>query len=263
MQYVAAVAELALQSASLQQFNREFVRATTHALRAEGGVILAWSPDGCATVACDILPGDQFARELALGSAEFTEEEARLSLSSGATTPASVFSPARRENLQFFRAGIVPHLPSVFRIWVSRDTVSFFGFLAPSWTRHERFRERAIGILNDVFPVVALTNKLFASTRDADLPRALTLDLKLTVMEHESMSLVLRGLTNPEIAQVLGISLNTVRNHIASCFKKLGVSTRTEAIYVLNNAKCAEHAQPGPLFSAYDRTIRVVRSRLD
>ena len=38
------------------------------------------------------------------------------------------------------------------------------------------------------------------------------------------------GLTNKMIARRLGISLHTVKFHVESLFRKLGVSTRTEAL---------------------------------
>ncbi len=51
----------------------------------------------------------------------------------------------------------------------------------------------------------------------------------LTTREHEVLQLVARGLINREIAQVLGISESTVRNHTIHLFAKLDVSDRTEA----------------------------------
>lgn len=51
----------------------------------------------------------------------------------------------------------------------------------------------------------------------------------LTVRELEILKLLAKGPTNKEIAQVLGISDNTVRNHVNSILEKLEVSDRTEA----------------------------------
>lgn len=52
----------------------------------------------------------------------------------------------------------------------------------------------------------------------------------LTPRELEVLKLLVRGLTNREIAQVLGNSENTVRNHTIRIFAKLYVSDRAEAV---------------------------------
>ena len=51
----------------------------------------------------------------------------------------------------------------------------------------------------------------------------------LTAREHDVLQLIARGLINREIAQVLGTSESTVRNHTIRLFAKLDVSDRTEA----------------------------------
>jgi len=52
----------------------------------------------------------------------------------------------------------------------------------------------------------------------------------LTTRELQVLNLLISGLTNREIAQVLGNSENTVRNHTISIFSKLDVSDRAEAV---------------------------------
>jgi two-component system, NarL family, response regulator len=53
---------------------------------------------------------------------------------------------------------------------------------------------------------------------------------ELTSKELEVLKLLVRGLTNREIAKVLGNSENTVRNHTIRIFAKLYVSDRAEAV---------------------------------
>jgi DNA-binding CsgD family transcriptional regulator len=54
--------------------------------------------------------------------------------------------------------------------------------------------------------------------------------LGLTDREREILSLLMRGNTNREIAEILWISPATVRKHLENVFPKLGVHTRTGAV---------------------------------
>lgn len=58
----------------------------------------------------------------------------------------------------------------------------------------------------------------------------------LTAQERKVLACIAAGMTNKEIARRLCISLSTVKSHISSVFKKLGLTNRTEAtIYALKN----------------------------
>lgn len=52
---------------------------------------------------------------------------------------------------------------------------------------------------------------------------------ELTARELQILTLVAAGLTNPDIAQRLGVSRRTVATHVERILAKLGVSTRTAA----------------------------------
>jgi LuxR family maltose regulon positive regulatory protein len=51
----------------------------------------------------------------------------------------------------------------------------------------------------------------------------------LSEQEQRVLRLLGEGLTNPEIAEELVISLNTVKTHIKSIYRKLNLSGRREA----------------------------------
>lgn len=54
---------------------------------------------------------------------------------------------------------------------------------------------------------------------------------ELTIKEHEILSLLGLGYSYNEVAEKLGISVNTVRFHIKGIYGKLYVSSRAEAVY--------------------------------
>ncbi len=55
----------------------------------------------------------------------------------------------------------------------------------------------------------------------------------LTIREHEVFDLLILNKTTSEIADYLGISEKTVRNHISNTIQKLGVKSRTQAVIEL------------------------------
>lgn len=54
----------------------------------------------------------------------------------------------------------------------------------------------------------------------------------LSEKELEVLKYLVRGLNNKEIADLLFITIDTVKAHITSIFRKLNVKNRTAAAYV-------------------------------
>ncbi|MFB8170073.1 response regulator [Kitasatospora purpeofusca] len=54
----------------------------------------------------------------------------------------------------------------------------------------------------------------------------------LTVREEEVLRLMATGLSNPEIAQSLAVSLETVKTHVGNVLTKLGAQNRTHAVVI-------------------------------
>jgi two-component system, NarL family, nitrate/nitrite response regulator NarL len=115
-----------------------------------------------------------------------------------------------------------------------------------------------------VIPQESTTQRLFESIRCVmsgqywvgsenvpDLVRALRSDsaeappsrqqrFGLTPRELETITLVLAGYSNPDIAQSFSISEQTVKHHISNIFDKLGVSNRLELVLFAVNHRLIE-----------------------
>ncbi|GAA1533000.1 hypothetical protein GCM10009678_14230 [Actinomadura kijaniata] len=64
---------------------------------------------------------------------------------------------------------------------------------------------------------------------------------QLTAQERRILPLIGQGHSNRHIARTMGISEKTVKNHIYSIFRKLGVHSRTEAAVVALKHGWLEH----------------------
>jgi DNA-binding CsgD family transcriptional regulator len=76
---------------------------------------------------------------------------------------------------------------------------------------------------------------------------------RLTTKEIQVATLVWQGLTNRDIAGVLGTSEQVVKNYLRTAFDKLGVWTRLElALYVAGHGGSSWHLELGlaPMLSA-------------
>lgn len=67
---------------------------------------------------------------------------------------------------------------------------------------------------------------------------------RLTERELEVLQYVIRGLTNREIADILMITHHTVKAHVASIIKKMGVRNRVEiTVAAIERGLVSNHPQ--------------------
>lgn len=64
----------------------------------------------------------------------------------------------------------------------------------------------------------------------------------LGVQQSRVLALMTKGLTNPEIAEQLGISIPTARYHVSAILRKLQVSNRSEAVAAAIHLKLVDTA---------------------
>jgi pimeloyl-ACP methyl ester carboxylesterase/DNA-binding CsgD family transcriptional regulator len=74
----------------------------------------------------------------------------------------------------------------------------------------------------------------------ANIPAALD---ELSARENEVLELVAQGLDNPTIAERLGISNRTARNHVSAILSKLGISSRAQVIVQARDAGFGQKAE--------------------
>jgi DNA-binding CsgD family transcriptional regulator len=89
-------------------------------------------------------------------------------------------------------------------------------------------------LLRAVAPALAVADTLQVSLDDA--PRAALavqmkcVDQRLTPRQRDIVEQVAMGHTNEAIARALGLSPNTLRNHLAEAFRRLGAANRADAV---------------------------------
>ena len=69
----------------------------------------------------------------------------------------------------------------------------------------------------------------------AEIRRILSKDppvAALSPRQKEILASIVRGLSNPDIAKQLGISLDMVKEHVETLFQKIGAANRTEAVAI-------------------------------
>jgi DNA-binding NarL/FixJ family response regulator len=109
----------------------------------------------------------------------------------------------------------------------------------------EKIKEAVINLLNNegapMSPSIArkALNLLMNSKIDS-LNKTTTKnqnDYNLTDREQEVLTILVQGLEYKEIATEMNVSPNTIRNHITNIYKKLHVTSKTQAIRVYFNNK--------------------------
>jgi DNA-binding CsgD family transcriptional regulator len=144
----------------------------------------------------------------------------------------------RRDRLSSYREVLRPERVSVYvtAIWPSR--AGALGFSLARTERGGRFRQGELRTLERVLPAIrigAAYVSTLAPPQEAESGPSLEAwadEVGLTGQERRVAALVTRGLTNPEVGRILGLSPHTVRNQLVRVFRKADVTTRAELVFV-------------------------------
>jgi|GEM_PF-1551583 len=149
-----------------------------------------------------------------------------------------VISVARRHSLAVYRELLHPNGVSSFvtNLWHSRSGVLGIHFGREGHVTP--FDDAAGHAFARLLPVIRIGMALVGAEEATKIGLAQSewwaVAWGLSERERETVRLVARGFRNGEVAQMLRVSPNTVRNHLASVFRKAEVSTRAELLFVMN-----------------------------
>ena len=83
----------------------------------------------------------------------------------------------------------------------------------------------------------------------------------LSARERQVIQHLAAGMTNREIAHALGLSPHTVKNYLFRIFDKLGVSSRTELLYLtMNNSRVQSHGNANGDGNTFSATIEAAEA---
>lgn len=115
--------------------------------------------------------------------------------------------------------------------------VVFSAFSSQRMVR-EAYRAGASGFFSKTQDVSELISGIKRLVRETDVPFLGPYSdwakpypyLELSKREIEVLSEIAKGYSNPEVAAALGLKIGTIKTHLESIYRKLGVNSRTEAL---------------------------------
>jgi len=243
---------MALSAPSLAAFEGELFRWLSGVIGCDTACSV-WSGEDGAARHATALGYDEAALMLNMPRymGELASEELCAFAAARPAIDRDVLTERRRAHLTVYAEFLLPAGVSTFvtNVWQSRFGV--FGFHFGRAGARARFRARDVDRLASLVPALKLAEAFFASGA-CGIPGALgaaewwAAAWSLSSRERDVVRLVARGFQNAEIAALLRISPNTVRNHLVAVFRKAGVSTRTELVYdmTLPATRTQERSRP-------------------
>ena len=234
------LAETALEARSREEFRRSSMERICKALRMDSGALTHTSDGRAFDVDSWGMSVERLRPQLGTYMQEITWEEYACGLHDRAVDAGSVFSPRRRDSLGLYTEFLAPFGVFGFcaRTWINRYGV--FWMTVSREGRHARYTAHDLKAIDLMAPILMVGESLHAPRRaESEVSSERRWDrareMRMTRAEYQIVELVERGLTNPAIGMILGRSPHTVRNQLASVFRKVHASNRAELLFALSN----------------------------
>jgi DNA-binding CsgD family transcriptional regulator len=228
---IAELSELAASTVSLVEFRGAALDGLQRLIEFDFGVVWRAEANDWTTPTIRGFPLS-FFEQCRLERARFEPELAPMMVaaveSGGAVIDRDVYSLRDRSRMSFYSEIIRPigsrtYLNGVMAIRGAPIGVVQLGRATGAGSL---FTEQATATLRRVLPVLSLGE---AVRKGGHAPRTIA-DRALTRREHEIVEYLMLGFTNEQIGIALGTSFHTVKNQVATLFRKLGVASRSELL---------------------------------
>jgi DNA-binding CsgD family transcriptional regulator len=231
---VAEVANLAEDSSSRREFRDEVMRRLRRTIGYDAGWFHTLDPSLPLDSGCwdsfDMTTIERARASWGVYGPQLVALRSAMSASRGVAQDTDVYSARQRERVPWF-TDIVRPLGMKHMVWTGLQLrgreLAVIGMARADGGRG--FAHASQELLRDVVPALALAES-FLGLRRSPPP-----DAELTPKEREVLEWFGHGSSYQEVARILHISINTVRQHVRKIYEKLHVSSKVEAVLKLRS----------------------------
>jgi DNA-binding CsgD family transcriptional regulator len=231
---IVDIAGAASAAPNLPAFRRQVLDHLGRLFATDAGAMCS-TRDGRTIEASDLRgEADILVADIPRWFAQLTAPEFQAARQPRTQLDVDILGARRRDRLAMYQEYLYPRdiRQLAVRMWTGRRAEHWFAVSLE--TRQPRLVSRAIAMLDRLYPVIALGEELHESSGPDDASRIgrWCSFHGLSRTETDVVSAAVRGLRNGEIARLRGVSPHTVRNRLASAFRKLEVTSRSELVYL-------------------------------
>jgi DNA-binding CsgD family transcriptional regulator len=237
---MAEIADLAARTPSRRTFRDEVMRRLRGFIGYDGGWFHTLDPSLPLDTGCwddfDMTHIERARAGWGVYAPQLTRLRDAMSAARGVAQDSEVFSARERERTPWFTE-IVRPLTMKHMVWVGlnlagRD-LAVIGLARADAGRG--FTHGTQDRLRELVPALALAES-FLQLRSTVEPPAVG-DPPLTAKEREVLEWFERGASYQDVARILEISINTVRDHVRHIYEKLHVASKVEAVMKLRSGR--------------------------